>query len=354
MDVFVCEGCGAELTGPVEEGVLPVHARQRVGHDLLPALMDPGTYAVDPEPFGAPWRPWAELGPEEAAERGVFAPVPALSDGPVGTVVLAPGDVRGTVLIPDRCDGYCLGVDGRDGPNLACETCGRAVATRIDDCALWQAVRLAPGEVRRVPGAGRVEAGWDALAAEYACVPLIEPSRTWNAGGDVFDEWWSPRWEAAVGAALVDLLVAAGGERVGFPGGGLLAELFGWALGRLLPAGPPTRTVGLAGPGVDSGADIVVVPRHPRTGEVWRPRRAAEVVPLDARMWLYPALGIVGRESLPVPVSGGMPEGVRWDHPVSERLTHAFRPDREVFLHHLARHPAVREPWLRAVCDRGF
>lgn len=334
--------------------MLPVQARQRVGHDLLPALMEPGTYAVDPEPSGPPWRPWDEVGPEAAAERGVFAPVPALSDGPVGAVILAPGDVRGTVLIPDRCDGYCLGLDGRDGPNLACGTCDRAVATRIDDCTHWQQVRLEPAEVRRLRGAGRPLADWDGLAAEYECVPLVEPSRTWNTGGDVFDEYWSPRWEAATGAALVDLLVESGGEPVGFPGGGLLAHVFGRTLAKLLPAGPPTRTVGLAGPGIDDGTDIAVVPLHPRTGEVWQPRRAAGIVPLDARMWLYPALGIVARVSLPTPVSGGLPEGVRWDYPVSERLSDAFRPDQEVFRHHLARHPAVREPWLRTIYDQGI
>ncbi|MDX3382635.1 hypothetical protein PV682_14330 [Streptomyces niveiscabiei] len=354
MDVFVCGGCGGELSCPVEEVVLPAHARQRVGHDLLPALMEPGTYAVDPEPAGPPWRAWDEVGVEGAAGRGVFAPVPGFSDGPVGAVVLAPGDVRGTVLIPERCDGYCLGLDGRDGPNLACGTCGRAVATRIDDCTFWQEVRLEPAEVRRVRGAGRSGADWGALASEYECVPLVEPSRTWNTGGDVFDEYWSPRWEAAIGAALVDLLVETGGEPVRFSGGGLLAHLFGRTLAKLLPAGPPTRTVGLAGPGIDSGADIAVVPLHPRTGEVWRPGRAAGIVPLDARMWLYPALGIVARESLPTPVSGGMPEGVRGDYPVSERLGDAFRPDREVFRHRLARHPAVREPWLRAIHDQGY
>ncbi|KJS60934.1 hypothetical protein VM95_18160 [Streptomyces rubellomurinus] len=37
-------------------------------------------------------------------------------------------------LILEKCDGYCQGVDGRAGPNLACTGCGRAVATRIDDC----------------------------------------------------------------------------------------------------------------------------------------------------------------------------------------------------------------------------
>ncbi|MFF4929478.1 hypothetical protein ACFY2H_11415 [Streptomyces griseofuscus] len=54
-------------------------------------------------------------------------------------------------LIPDKCEGYCQGVDGRAGPNLACAGCGRAVATRLDDCGMWQMVWLEPGAVVRRP-----------------------------------------------------------------------------------------------------------------------------------------------------------------------------------------------------------
>lgn len=105
MAVFGCAGCGAVLTAPVSRVALPVHAHLRYGHQFLPALMEPGTYAVNPEPFGPPRRPWAEVGPDEAEARGVYAPVPVLSYGPRGAVVIAPGDTRGTVLLPDRCDG---------------------------------------------------------------------------------------------------------------------------------------------------------------------------------------------------------------------------------------------------------
>lgn len=134
-DVFLCARCDAAPTAPMTRVAPPVHAHQTYGHHLLPVLMEPGTYAVDPEPSGPPWRPWNEIGPDEAAARGVFAPLPALSAGCPGVVVIAPGDLRDTVLIPERCDGSCMGPDGRDGPNLACAHCGRAVATRIDDCS---------------------------------------------------------------------------------------------------------------------------------------------------------------------------------------------------------------------------
>jgi hypothetical protein len=40
---------------------------------------------------------------------------------------------------------------GGGGPNAACEACVLLVATRIDDCSLWQAVWLAPDAEYPVP-----------------------------------------------------------------------------------------------------------------------------------------------------------------------------------------------------------
>jgi hypothetical protein len=60
MTVFACTGCGATLTVPVSRVALPVHTLQWYSHALLGALVEPGTYAVNPEPFGPPWRRWAE------------------------------------------------------------------------------------------------------------------------------------------------------------------------------------------------------------------------------------------------------------------------------------------------------
>jgi hypothetical protein len=54
MAVFGCARCGAVLTAPVSRVALPVHAHLRYGHQFLPALMEPGTYAVNPEPSGRP------------------------------------------------------------------------------------------------------------------------------------------------------------------------------------------------------------------------------------------------------------------------------------------------------------
>ncbi|MEV6653745.1 hypothetical protein [Streptomyces sp. NPDC051219] len=261
--VFACAGCGAVLTAPVSQIALPVHAHHTYGHELLPALMEPGAYAVDPEPSGPPWRPWSEIEVDEAEARGVFAPVYALSFGAPGAIVVAPGDTRGTVLIPERCGGSCYGVDGRDGPNLACARCGRPVATRIDDCSYWQAVWLAPHAVRRLPadGSARRTVDWETPAEEREGTPPVEPSGA-----------WSPRWEAAVGAALAHVLVASAGAPVTVPDG-LVADTFGRALDALLPPGPPAKKAALVGPCLpapDPAPGIALVPQCPRTGKAWQ------------------------------------------------------------------------------------
>ncbi|WP_280724784.1 hypothetical protein [Kitasatospora sp. MAA4] len=342
MAVFACARCGAALTAAVSQIALPVHAHQTYGHELLPALMEPGTYAVDPEPSGPPWRLWSEIGVQEAEARGVFAPVGALPFGAPGAIVLAPGDTCGTVLIPERCDGYCMGLDGRDGPNLACANCGQAVATRIDDCSYWQAVRLAPDAVRRLPTAdpARRTVTWEALAEERQGTPPVEPPGV-----------WSPWWEAAVGSALAHLLVASAGAPVAVPDG-LAANTFGRVLDALLPQGLPAKRVALAGPGLpapDPALDIALVPQHPQTGRAWQPSGTAVAVPLAADVWMH--LAFHNERSL-VPVTGGTPEGVLRDDPLPMHPWRLFRPDSGVFLHTLARVPAVRQPWLRGIYDQ--
>ncbi|WP_435281831.1 hypothetical protein [Streptomyces koelreuteriae] len=343
MPVFGCTRCGAELTVPVSRVALPDHARQTYSHELLPALMESGTYAVEPEPFGPPWRQWSEVAAQESSARGVFAPVPALSFGSPGAIVVAPGDVRGTVLIPGRCEGYCLGLDGSSGPNLACARCGRPVATRVDDCTLWQAVWLDPDAVHPLTAdAPALPADWAALGREYEAVPPVEQ------GG-----WWDPRWEAALGSALAHLLAASAGTPVSVPDG-LLAETLGRALDLLLPhKRAPRKTAALAGPGLpalDPAPDIALVPRHPRTGEVWQaPPGVAHTVPVPAGVWLHLALEPA---QSPTPTSGRLPDGVERDDPLPLRPRSLFRPDPRILLHTLARLPAVREPWLRAIHDR--
>ncbi|MFJ6478717.1 hypothetical protein ACIQK6_01030 [Streptomyces sp. NPDC091682] len=341
--MFACAGCGTELTAPVSRVALPVHAYYGAWEQLHPPLMEPATYAVEPRPSGPPWRLWDEVGEELAAEQGVYLPQYCVSFGSRGAVVIAPGDSRGMALIPEKCAGHCMGIDGRDGPNLACEGCGRAVATRMDDCGLWQTVWLEPAAVRRVPsGLPAVPVpGWDELVLESYAVPPVE-----------LDGSWSRRWAAAVPVALAHLVVACEGRPVALPGP--LAELVGATAG-CLPAGPPVLTSGLAGPGTPvprSGADVLLVPRHPVTGEPWRPAYggAPSVVPLDIGVWAH--LVLPG-ETSPLPASGTLPEGVlRDDYPLPLRPRHAFWPHHRAFGNTLACLPGIRRPELRTYYDR--
>ncbi|MFD7031522.1 hypothetical protein ACFWAR_26190 [Streptomyces sp. NPDC059917] len=357
MFVFVCAGCGAELTTPLSRVALPAHAHQKYGNGLqLPVLMEAGTFAVDPEPWGPPWRRWEEIHPDEAVARGVHAPVFALSDGAPESIVIAPGDARGTRLVPERAGGYCCGLDGTDGPNMACEACGLPVASRIDDCSLWQAVWLAPDAVRRrlVDGADSEPRSWAELLEEGKDTPPFAPITTWRSRPRPNQFWsWNPQWEAAVGRALAHLLAASQGQPVTVPDG-LSNEVFQRALDALLPAGPPPRRAVLAGPGRpadDADADIVLVPTHPQTGETWTPPGPAPTaypVPLPFGVWLRLAFP---EPHLPVPASGGMPDGVLRDDPPAPRPRYVFRPDPGAFQHALVRLSAVRSPWLREISE---
>ncbi|WP_149551535.1 hypothetical protein [Streptomyces marokkonensis] len=357
MFVFVCAGCGAELTTSLSRVSLPVHARQKYGNGAqLPVLMESGTFAVDPDPWGGPWRMWDELNPGEAEARGIYAPVYALSDSTPGASVMAPGDIRGTRLIPEKRGGACCGLDGADGPNMACEACDLPVATRIDDCSLWQAVRLSPGAVHRVPvdGIHPAPLSWVELAEKAEKTPPFEPIATWGGWLGANHYWsWSPQWEAAAGQALAHLLVASQGQPVQAPDG-LAADVFQRALDVLLPAGTPKRRAVLAGPGhpsPDASADILLVPVHPQTGQTWTPAgptAPAYLVPLPLGVWLW----LVSPEpNLPLPPSGRMAQDILRDDPLPLLPNDLFRADWGTFQHTLVRLPAVRSPWLRTTLE---
>ncbi|MFB7469232.1 hypothetical protein ACFCZ1_38065 [Streptomyces sp. NPDC056224] len=305
--------------------------------------MEPATYAVDPRPTGAPWRLWEEVGEDAAARQGVYARVYSVSFGARNRVAIAPGDSRSMVLIPEKCEGYCQGVDGRAGPNLACERCGRAVATRMDDCGLWQAVWLEPDAVVRRPSG--LPAGprpdWDDLERAEHRVPPVEP-----------DGSWSRRWEAAIGVALAHLVAATEDRPVTLPAGPV-TELLGHAVGRCLPNGPGVRSVELAGPGIRMPRprpDVLLVPRHPLTGDPWRPPGdEGAVVPLDSGVWAY--LAHPG-ETSPLPATGVLPEGVlRDDYPLPQHPGPPLMPHRRAFADTLVGLPAVRGPRLRRFRD---
>lgn len=331
MAVFGCAGCGAVLTAAVSQVALPIHLSDAHWEVLHPPLLEAGTYAVDPEPYGPPWRPWEETRTQEAAARGVFAPIGSLSYGPSNTVLLAPGDMRGTGLIPERTEVHCYGINGSGGPNLRCLGCRLAVGSRIDDCGQWQVVRLLPQAVLRLPGPPeRPVMDWAELATDGALWHRLSEYR-----------------DIPAGAALAHVVAAAKGAPVA-AAPGPVSELLGRTLATLLPCGEGATRLDLAGPGLGQpAAELVLVPVHPQTGEVWQPNGAAVAVPVDATLWADLAFP---PHRTRLPVVGGLPDGVERDDPLPPHPLPG--PSSGAFRHTLARIPAVQEPWLRAIYDR--
>jgi hypothetical protein len=341
MTVFGCRSCNAALTVPVSRVALPVHADQKYGNgpgSLAPAL-EPGTFAVDPLPSGSPWRRWAELEAGEAEALGWYAPRFGISTGPVGRVLIAPGDVRGAVIDPALVgDSACCGLDGGE-PNMVCVTCGTPVAIRIDDCGLRQAIWLDPlttGVIEDGPGPHPV-LDWADLIDQRPGIPPSEPG-----GG------WHPMWAAAAASALAHLLAASGGDPILIPDH-QVAEILRPTLDRLVgPVGTgPERTLVLAGPGLpEADGDFALIPEHPQTGELWPVAPPVQPVPLAWDAWRHVAFHRaskpVGR-SVPIP-----PEALPALVP-----GYRFEPDGQIFLSVLARLPEVRQPRLRAIYDRG-
>lgn len=239
---------------------------------------------------------------------------------------------------------------------MACEACDSPVATRVDDCSLRQAVRLASDAVHRVPVDGTHPAplSWTGLAETEEAMPLFEPIATWGGRSGTDHSWsWSPRWEAATGHAIAHLLVASEGQPVKVPDG-VATVVFQRALDALLPTGAPERRAVLAGPELpspDAEADILLVPVHPRTGRTWTPEHptaSARLVPLPLGAWLSL---VSPAPSLPVPASGRMPRDELRDDPLPLLPCRPFRVDRPTFERTVVRLPAVRSPWLRTILE---
>ncbi|WP_394619936.1 hypothetical protein JNUCC0626_12780 [Lentzea sp. JNUCC 0626] len=231
MVVFECVACGAALTVPLSQVDRPDHEDVEWANttDFTPPLLADGTYAAQ------------------------------------GDFLVAPGDARGLSWIEDGYAGWCCGVDGSAGPNLAC-ACGRPVAVRVDDCSRWQVVRFAPGAVR--------PAGSPDPVRPWEDFDWHGPSL---ADGDL---WWQRRVEIAAGMAVARALFAADGARVTVVEGPL-ATVFQRALDEWQPAAGPARSLALAGPGVPGEADLLLVPRHPQTGEAW----PGGAVAVSAELW---------------------------------------------------------------------
>ncbi|MET3421986.1 hypothetical protein BJ973_001198 [Actinoplanes tereljensis] len=317
---------------------LPIHADQKYGNGpgSLPPALEPGTFAVDPLPSGSPWRRWEELDAAAIEALGWYAPRFSVSVGPVGRVLLTPGDVRGAVIDPALVgEAACCGLGGGE-PNMVCVTCGTPVATRIDDCGLRQATWLDPRSTRVIddgPGPHPV-LDWTDLIDQRPDVPPSEPG-----GG------WHPMWAAAVASALAHLLAASGGEPVMIPDR-QVAEVFQPVLDRLVGT-VAERTLVLAGPGLaDAAGDFALIPEHPQTGEPWPMASPLQPVPLAWDVWRHLAF-----HRLPKPVGRSVP--IPAEALPALLPGHRFEPDGQIFLSVLARLPEVRQPRLRVIYDRG-
>lgn len=128
MTVFACAHCGRRLTPNLRQVSVPCRAIRDPSstYGYCP-LMRPGTFAVDPEPFGP-----SDI--RAAATRG--------------TIIVNPSDIRGVEPHADyvRRSGCCRPA-GTHGPNLVCTFCGLEVATEQTDCWTVPAVHFEPGSV---------------------------------------------------------------------------------------------------------------------------------------------------------------------------------------------------------------
>ncbi|MDT0413521.1 MULTISPECIES: hypothetical protein [Streptomyces] len=179
--------------------------------------------------------------------------------------------------------------------------------------------------------------------------------------GDAPTEWDRPlftreenglarraRVEVGLGDALAQVLAASGGAPLALPPGPVTDSL-GPVLAALLPAPPPTRTLALAGPGLPvPDADIVLVPSHEVTGELWPTTATGTLVRLDEPAWRYL---VRPRPPLRAPARARfLPEALER----SPRSYEFFPPEPCRFTQRtaLTRLPAVREPWLRSVHEK--
>ncbi|MFF2523421.1 hypothetical protein [Streptomyces liangshanensis] len=176
MTVFYCAKCGAELSAglvalPTVPGRLPKERDRDRRTRLAPSTVPRGRYAVDPEPWGPPYRP---ARPGEEAGTGEWTPPlpPGMTgmvfDGPRNTVIVHPDDVPG--LREVRAAGAhwgCCGPLGTGGRNMACG-CGTLVGTLVADCMGPYELHLDPVRVylyeseRPAPGAEDADDAEDA------------------------------------------------------------------------------------------------------------------------------------------------------------------------------------------------
>ncbi|TQJ24308.1 hypothetical protein FBZ33_4633 [Micromonospora sp. A202] len=161
MAVFTCASCGLALTPDLTlspgELVRPPYLYRGPG----PSTVARGWFAIDPEPFGAPFVPATNQDGSAQAMPEVGLTVEGVdfeSAGPRNTVVVNPDDAPSLQPHPDnlRLTG-CCGLIGDNGPNQVC-ACGDEAATLMADCYGPHELHLHPDRVSSDqvrPGAAR-------------------------------------------------------------------------------------------------------------------------------------------------------------------------------------------------------
>lgn len=133
--MFTCATCGTAVTLDLEEIDYPTGLQpdRELGlADEKPQLIPRGRFAVNPRPVG--WKPYIAI----AGHGREF-----VSDGPGRSIVVNAADIIALAPPPDPPAGGCCGWGPDDGPNLACEACGRELATEVNDCGMrWWWVTL--------------------------------------------------------------------------------------------------------------------------------------------------------------------------------------------------------------------
>ncbi|MGW2638035.1 hypothetical protein [Streptomyces sp. NPDC001348] len=164
MDLLLCAACGRRLSEPLRPlPVLPerperVGGKNPDGSRHAPSTVPRGTYAVDPEPSGAPYVPHPDPEWPGAAVPGLSiadpdGPGSLMSAGPRDTLVVHPEDTDG-LLEPNPAsfaENVCCGPLGMEGPNRLCPGCGAEVATLLADCVGPYETHFLPDAVRVVP-----------------------------------------------------------------------------------------------------------------------------------------------------------------------------------------------------------
>jgi hypothetical protein len=157
MTVFYCAKCGTALTGDLRAlPCVPDIDDPDSGRDeetgRARSTVPRGHYAIDPDPWGAPFvPPTSPRRPPRAVGRELLRPVPEadmVSAGPRDSVVVHPEEVLPRLVPFTRGHNWtgCCGPTGAHGPNLAC-TCGSRLATLAADCMGPHELRLDPVRV---------------------------------------------------------------------------------------------------------------------------------------------------------------------------------------------------------------